>query len=349
MKLDYFWMRLPLKDPFTIARGTITYQDSLVVRLQHNGLTGWGEVTANEYYGHSLTAMTERLNSLSSQLLDRYVVEAPEAVWESALSELQHDRFAVSALDMAAHDWWAKQTDQPVWQRWGLEWNPELKSSFTIGIDTIPEMLRKLRAQPNWPIYKIKLGTAEDLDIIRALREQTDAVFRVDANCGWTAQETIDNSRELAALNVQYIEQPLAPDAAIEDRKRAYEQSALPLIADENCQIPEDLPACFETFHGINVKLCKCGGMTPGLQMLQEARRAGKRTMIGCMVESAIGISGAAQLGPLLDYADLDGANLISGSPTVGVNVIDGEIAEPLEPGIGASLELEQLNGYPVP
>lgn len=349
MNLKQVAMRLPLKDPFTIARGTITHQDALVVQLEHDGIVGLGEVTANDFYGHTLEAMSTGLEKLEPTFLNRYVETPPEELWSDLVKVLAGDMFAVSALDMAAQDWWARRESKSVWQRWGLEWNDQLRSSFTIGIDSIPEMERKLDAEAGWPIYKIKLGTPQDLEIVRTLRQHTNAVFRVDANCGWSVEETIHNSRELAALNVQFIEQPLPREATVDQKREVYQHSALPLIADEDCQTIDDLPHCFELFHGINIKLCKCGGLTPALSMLKRARQAGKRTMIGCMVESAIGISGSAQLGPLLDYADLDGNNLLSGSPTTGVRIQKGTIQLPTEVGTGSQLIVEQMDRYMVP
>src|SRR5262249_6018084 len=153
----------------------------------------------------------------------------------------------------------------------------------------------KMQEFPNWPIYKIKLGTGNDLEIIRALREHTDAVFRVDANTGWTADQTIQYSHELAKLGVEFIEQPM-PAEQWEDQRRAFRESALPLIADESCIIEADVDRCAEAFHGINIKLTKAGGMTPARRMIDRARQLGLKVMIGCMTESSVGISAIAQM-----------------------------------------------------
>lgn len=343
VSLQCYAMRLPLIDPFTISRGTIDHQDSLVVHLQGSQFDGWGEVTANDFYGHSIESMREKLASLASEDLQRIECETPEQCWAYFKDKLQGDMFALSALDMAIHDYYSKAEEKPTWQVWDLQWNDALRSSFTIGIDTTETMVRKLKAQPDWGIYKIKLGTDRDLEIIESLRQHTDAIFRVDANCAWTASQAIEMSKQLKPLGVQFIEQPLTRDSSAEDKRKVCEESVLPIIADEDCQTEEDVSHCLELFDGINVKLCKCGGLTPALRMLKQAKAAGKKTMIGCMVESKIGISGAAQLAPVLDYADLDGANLIADSPTNGVSICNGKIPKPTLPGIGASLQTQRL------
>jgi L-alanine-DL-glutamate epimerase-like enolase superfamily enzyme len=198
-------------------------------------------------------------------------------------------------------------------------------------------MVQKLLEMPGWPIYKIKLGTKYDLDIVRELRKHTDAVFRVDANCGWTADEAIANSHELARLNVEFIEQPL-PAAQWDDVKRVYKESALPIIADESCIGESDVDRCVGHFHGVNVKLVKCGGLTPGKRMVTRARELGMKAMVGCMTESTVGISAIAQLLPLLDYVDMDGAALLASDIADGVKVDRGTCIYPNANGSGVEL-----------
>lgn len=216
------------------------------------------------------------------------------------------------------------------------------QSSYTIGIDSIEKMIAKLNELPDWKIYKIKLGTDRDVEIIRQLRQHTSATFRVDANCGWTAEETIENSHVLKELGVEFIEQPLAANADREEQKKVFEDSALPIVADESCLVEADVEKCVGRFHGVNVKLCKCGGLTPAARMLRQAKTFGMKTMVGCMVESSVGISAAAQLLPLLDYADLDGAVLISEDPADGVSVTNGAVR--LGERFGNGVELNKLN-----
>ncbi len=197
--------------------------------------------------------------------------------------------------------------------------------------------IRILQEFAGWPIYKIKLGTPDDLKIVRELRRHTTAVFRVDANCSWTVEETIANSRELKALGVEFIEQPLAA-GNWEGMKRVFAESALPVMADESCLVEEDVPRCLGFFHGINIKLVKCGGMTPARRMIDAARRLGLKVMIGCMTESTVGISAIAQFLPLLDYVDMDGAMLIARDVASGVRLEKGRALFPDENGNGVRL-----------
>ena len=186
-------------------------------------------------------------------------------------------------------------------------------------------MVAKMQEFPGWPIYKIKLGTANDLEIVRALRGHTDAVFRVDANCGWGAEEAIRNSAALKELGVEFIEQPLPPDDW-EGMKAVYAKSALPVVADESCQTEPDVDRCSGYFHGVNVKLVKCGGLTPARRMIAQAKQLGLKTMVGCMTETSVGISAIAQLLPMLDYVDMDGALLLAKDIATGVTIDRGRV-----------------------
>jgi L-Ala-D/L-Glu epimerase len=342
MKLQLYPVRLPLAHAFTISRESLDSQVSLIVELEHDGLCGYGEVTENQFYGHPLQSIHDSLRGLDGQL-DGYIDQSPLERWDWLMSAVNQDTFAASALDMAAHDWWGRRLGRPTWQVWGLSWHQVPDSSYTIGIDSLDQMVAKWREQPDWSTYKIKLGTPQDLEIVRRLRAETAATFRVDANGAWTAEQTIAHSEVLRDLGVEFIEQPLAQTASAEDKRRVFEQSHLPIIADEDCQSVGDVGRCLGLYHGINVKICKCGGLTPALAMLREARQLGLQTMVGCMVESSIGISGAAQLLPLLDYADLDGAVLLADQPAAGVVVAAGKIYGTDAAGTGAVLHHQRL------
>ncbi len=198
-------------------------------------------------------------------------------------------------------------------------------------------MVAKLNEKPDWPVYKIKLGTPDDLEIVRQLREQTDAVFRVDANGAWSVEETLRNAEAMKPLGVQFIEQPLAADN-IDGMETIYRESALPVIADESCLVPADVVSCHKRFHGINIKLCKCGGLTPARRMIDHARDLEMQVMVGCMTESTVGISAIAQLLPLLDYVDMDGAVLLAEDIATGVTVVRGQCHFPDENGNGVQL-----------
>ncbi|MFO0906383.1 MAG: dipeptide epimerase [Pirellulales bacterium] len=327
---------LPLKHVFTISRESISVQPTIIVELEQDGVRGYGEATTNAYYGATREAMTERLTSLQARL-EPMSCEDPERLWDELADAFVDQPFAQCALDQAAYDLWGKLRGEPVYKLWGLDPSRTPLTNYTIGIDEIDVMVAKMREFPDWPVYKIKLGTPHDLDIVRALRKHTTATFRVDANCGWTADETIRNSFELATLGVEFIEQPLAADQW-DGMKRVRVESALPVIADESCVVEADVARCDGFFHGINIKLVKCGGLTPARRMIADAHRRGLQVMVGCMTESTVGISAIAQLLPLLDYVDMDGALLLARDIASGVRIEQGRCLYPPRAGHGVEL-----------
>jgi L-alanine-DL-glutamate epimerase-like enolase superfamily enzyme len=240
-------------------------------------------------------------------------------------------------LDQAAYDLWGKKQGQPVYKLWGLTTDQCPPTDYTIGIDEIDVMVAKMNEFPGWPVYKIKLGTDRDLEIVRELRKHTEAAFRVDANCGWTAEETIRNSVAFKELGVEFIEQPL-PGDQWDAMREVRTNSALPVIADESCIVETDVDRCVDHFHGVNIKLMKCGGLTPARRMIDRARELGLTVMVGCMTESSVGISAIAQLLPLLDYVDMDGAVLLSKDIASGVTIAKGRCIYPNENGNGVVL-----------
>jgi L-alanine-DL-glutamate epimerase-like enolase superfamily enzyme len=264
-------------------------------------------------------------------------LDDPAQLWQQFDPQLRGNRFAQCALDQAAYDLWGKKLGKSVHELWGQSAEDLPPSNYTIGIDDIDVMVAKMAEFPGWPVYKIKLGTPHDLDIVRELRRHTDAVFRVDANCGWDVEETIANSRELAGLNVEFIEQPL-PAERLPDMDRVFRESALPLVADESCQQEQDVATCHGRFHVINIKLVKCGGLTPARRMISHARRLGMQVMVGCMTESTVGISAIAQLLPQLDYVDMDGAVLLAEDIASGAHLDHGRCVFPKANGTGVQL-----------
>jgi len=336
MKLLLHRIALPLRHVFTISRGSTAVYEALLVELRQDGVSGYGEAGESDYYGATLQNMTEALERVRG-LVEAARPDAPEHLWEQLRPQLAGNSFAQCALDTAAHDLWGKLCGQPVWQLWGLELRHLPPTDYTIGIDTLERMVAKLEEFPGWPVYKIKLGTPDDLEIVRQLRRHTDALFRVDANCAWDAATAIRNSAGLAELGVEFIEQPLPPDQW-HGMKEVVVRSALPLIADESCRFEPDVDRCFPFFHGVNVKLVKCGGLTPARRMIQRARQLGLQTMIGCMTESSVGISAVAQLLPMVDYADLDGALLLARDAATGVTIDRGRVHFPDENGCGVRL-----------
>ncbi len=326
---------LPLRHPFTISRGTVEVQDTVVVQLHEGGCFGYGEATTNPYYGATVESLMRRITA-AAPLLRGVAADDLDAVLAAIGSALGDDTFARCALDMAAHDLWAKRQDRPLHRLWGLDPAAGPASNYTIGIDTPERMVRKLAEVPEWPIYKIKLGTDRDLEIIRELRRHTDKPFRVDANCGWSVKQAIEFSGPLAELGVEFIEQPLAAeDPGMEEVRR---HSALPLFADESCGVEADVDVCAGRFHGINIKLVKCGGLAPARRMIARARELGLDVMCGCMTESTVGISALAQIVPQLDFVDMDGAALLASDIASGVVVEGGLRRYPDRPGTGVEL-----------
>lgn len=335
MKVTLKPYHLKLKHPFTISRDSYSVQPSLIVQLTEGEVSGFGEASSNTYYGATLDKMSAHILN-KQDLIAALKGKTPEVFWDTLFPEFKHDMFALCALDMAYNDLYTKQLKMPLYKYWGLTTNHNPLTNYTIGIDTIDVMVAKLKELP-WPIYKIKLGTKDDLKIIRELRKHTNAVFRVDANCGWTVEETIANSKVLKTLGVEFIEQPLKANDW-EGHKQVYLKSKLPIIADESCQVEADVQKCRNHFHGVNVKLVKCGGLTPAKRMLEDARTKGLKTMVGCMTESSVGISAIAHLLPLLDYVDMDGALLLKEDIATGVTITEGVAAYAKEFGTGVTL-----------
>jgi L-alanine-DL-glutamate epimerase-like enolase superfamily enzyme len=336
MRMTLHRFDLPLQHVFTISRGSTRVSRTLIVELEQDGATGFGEAGESDYYGATVEGIAASLERVRPQV-ESARIEDPAELWRELAPQLAGDTFAQCALDIAAHDLWGKLRGQPVWKLWGLRLENLPATDYTIGIDAVEVMLRKMQEFAGWPIYKIKLGTPDDIRIVRELRRHTDAVFRVDANCAWGVEETLRNAAALKELGVEFIEQPLPPDRW-EDMKRVFAESALPIVADESCQQEPDVDRCDGRFHGVNVKLVKCGGLAPARRMIARARQLGLKTMVGCMTESTVGISAIAQLLPLLDYVDMDGAILLAEDIATGVRLDRGRVVYPDEPGCGVRL-----------
>ena len=332
---------LQLTDIFNISRDSYSERRSLIVELCTGTARGYGEASEHGYYGIHLADLTERAEQVRPWL-EGYSFETPEQLWKDLHPLLQDLPFLQCAIDNAAHDLFGKLKGQPSHRIWNLSAQDLIKTCYTIGIDPIEKMVSKIKKQ-DFDIYKIKLGTDHDLEIIRALRTHTDALFRVDANCGWTADQTIAYAPTLKDLGVEFIEQPLPADDW-EGMKKVRQQSALPVLADESCILEADVERCAEYFDGIVIKLMKCGGITPARRMIERAQMLNLRVMCGCMVESSVGISAIAQLLPLLDYVDMDGALLIDNDPATGVRIAsDGTIRLPERNGLGIQLHTEVI------
>lgn len=332
MKVSYRTYNLPFRHPFTISKGTKTHQPSLVVELEHRGVVGYGEAPAITYYNIPVEKMVEDLER-KKMMVEKFAFTEPERYWHYLHHLFPQNNFLVCALDIATWDMWGKAYRQPLYKLWKLDAATAPQTDYTIGIDTIDKMVEKMKEKP-WPIYKIKLGTPEDIEIMKALRSHTDAIFRIDANAGWTVEEALEKIPQLADLGVEFIEQPLAKDNW-EGMKILYERSPLPLIADESCVVQGDVEKCHGHFHGINIKLTKCSGITPARFMIEKARSLGMKVMVGSMNESSIGSAAIAHLSPLLDYVDMDGPLLLKEDIATGIDFNDGKVVFSDKPGLG--------------
>ena len=326
---------LQLKHTFTISRESIDVQPSLIVELKSDGYSGFGEATSNPYYHITVPMMMQDLEKIRT-VIENTELETPEQFWNKMQPYLVDNMFALCALDLAYNDLYARIKGKKLYELWNYSIDKNPMTDYTIGIASIDKMVSKMKELP-WPIYKIKLGTENDIEIVKELRNQTDAIFRIDANCGWTVDQTIKNSIELKKLGVEFIEQPTTADNW-EAHKEIFKHSALPIIADESCIIESDVAKCHNHFHGVNVKLVKCGGLTSGRRMLLEAKKLGLKTMVGCMTESTVGISAIAHLLPLLDYVDMDGALLLKSDIATGVTIDFGKISYSNLNGTGVTL-----------
>ena len=334
MTLRFQFYDLPLKHPFTISRYTVTVQKTVVVTISDGDVSGYGEATVNPYYDSTVERLTASILSVKNVVTSLDNVH-PAQFWQTIEPYLKDDYFALCAIDIAYWDYYARINKRQLRSYFSDVTKTPL-TSYTIGIDTIEVMQQKIIEMP-WPIYKIKLGTPTDLQIVEALRKVTNAVFRVDANAAWTADEAIENAKILKGLNVEFIEQPLAAQDIL-NMQKVKAESVLPVIADESCQRREDVLKCIGQFHGINIKLMKCGGITPALEMIKTARENNLLVMAGCMTESTVGISALAQIAPLIDYLDADGALLLAEDIATGVTFDFGQIVYPV--GFGTGVEI---------
>jgi L-alanine-DL-glutamate epimerase-like enolase superfamily enzyme len=337
MILQLHDLLLPLRHPFTTANGTLTTQHNLLVSLSDGQYTGYGESPTSRSWPQLATESARAALEKCRPVIESLNFEEPAEFWAQMQPHLGHHPFALCALDQAAHDLWGRRHQRPIWQLWGLHDEALPPTNYTLGLDTTERMVAKLHEFCDWPLYKIKLGSGNDLALMQELRQHTTAVLRVDANTGWTVEQTLCIAPALKALGVEFIEQPLPRDDWA-GMQRLHRECALPIVADEACQTESDIERCAACFSGVNIKLVKAGGLTPARRMIQRACDLGLRVMVGCMCESSIGISATAQLLPLLDDADLDGALLLAEDIADGVVINQGRVTLNRRPGTGARL-----------
>ena len=328
---------MPFEYPFTISGGrTKTHQPSLIVALQLGNLVGYGEAPAISYYNITVEQMISDLD-LKQTMIEKFAFTQPERYWHYLHHLIPQNPFLVCALDMAAWDLFGKMHNQPLYKVWNTEFINTPVTDYTIGIDTIEKMIGKMQQKP-WPVYKIKLGTADDISIVKSLRKHTDAVFRVDANAAWGLNEALEKIPVLKTLGIELIEQPLAKDNW-DEMKILYEQSPLPLFADESCVFEADVEKCVSCFHGINIKLTKCSGITPALRMTKKASEPNLKVMMGRMNECTVGSAAIAHFLPQLDYVDMDGPLLLKEDIATGLQYDNGVINISDNSGLGINVK----------
>jgi len=333
LKLEYHQYNLPFQFPFKISKGEKTHQPGLAVSLSFMGFKGYGEAPSISYYNITVEQMIADLER-KKRFVEQFAFSDPERYWHYLHHLYPNNNFLVCALDMAGWDLFGKLKRKPLYQLWQLDQQNVPATDYTIGIDSIENMLAKMKKKP-WPIYKIKVGVEGDVEMVAALRKESDAIFRVDANGGWSLSEAIEKIPLLAGMGVELVEQPLAKDNW-EGMAELFKNSPLPLIADESCVDEEDVVKCASVFHGINIKLTKCSGITPARRMISDARNRGLKVMLGCMNETSIGSAAIAHLAPLADYIDMDGTLLITEDLGSGISFDEtGKIILSDKPGLG--------------
>ncbi|HYW50000.1 MAG TPA: dipeptide epimerase [Gemmatimonadaceae bacterium] len=340
MRLETEVVTVHTTHPFVIARGGSSEWKVVWVRLiDEQGIEGWGEAAPSRFYGETsdtVLAALERLRPIieSSNVSD---IEQVETAMASALRFNAAARCAVSA---ALHDLQGKRLGVPLWQLWGLTPSASPRSSFTIAIAADDDTLRDRvldAVNAGYPILKVKLGSDRDRRIIQLVRDEAPtAVLRVDANAAWTPKHTLAMAPLLADLGVEFIEQPVAPQD-IDGLRFIRERCALPIVADESCLVASDVVKLAGVVDGVNLKLAKCGSLREALRIIHTARAHGMMVMAGCMIETSLGITAAAHLGPLLDCVDLDGAALLRDDPFIGATITQGIVTLPTTPGLGVT------------
>jgi L-Ala-D/L-Glu epimerase len=335
MKVSHEVIRLKTRYPFVIARGGYAAHENVVVRVtDDDGIEGFGEAAPNRYYGESVATVVAALDQFEPVLgsADAWSLEAIDASLDRVL---RRNGSAKSAVSAALHDLMGKRLGVPVHRLWGLDPADAPQSSFTIGIADNDGLRQRVADAAQYPILKVKLGTDRDMEIVRVVREAAPTKrLRVDANAAWTPSHAVRMVDFLADHDVEFVEQPVAQHD-IDGLRFVRERAKLPIIADESCLVATDIPRLAGAVDGINLKLAKCGSLREALRIVHTARAFGMSVMAGCMIESSLGISAVAQLAPLLDHADLDGAALLAEDPFAGTTIELGSIRLGSGPGLG--------------
>jgi len=337
MNITWKQYDLQLKHTFRISRSARDVAPVIILQIEHDGIIAYGEASPTKRYGESLETIAVFFKKLNFSPF-----ESPfqlEEILTYVDSVEQGNTSAKCAVDLALHDWVGKKLGIPLYQLWGLNPAKTAQCSFTIAIDSKEVVEQKVREAEEYPILKVKVGLDNDEEMINTIRKITDKVLYVDANEGWKDKHlALERLKWLKDQNVEFVEQPMPADQ-FDDLKWLRDKSDLPLIADESVLRLSEVPRLAEAFDGINIKLMKCTGVREAMRMINTARALNMKVMMGCMIETAVGISAGAHLSPLLDYADLDGNVLISNDPFDGVRNIRGELKLNNQPGLGVTLK----------
>ncbi len=332
------WQRIRMAPatPFRTAKAVRTEKETLWTKLQSEGVVGWGEAVPMDTYGQTLDSAETTLKSVAKSLEGRN----PRHI-EDITSELVHgydDQLAtVAAIDAALHDWVGKKYGISTVEWLGLDPTRIPLTSFTIGIADRDAVAEKVRTASEFPIFKVKVGIPEGDAALSTIRATAPAkMIRVDANMGWTADQALSELPRLKEMGVEFVEQPVASND-LDGLKRLKDAAIVPIVADESCVRPCDVLRVAGRVDGINIKLSKCGGIRQGLKMIHLARAHGLKIMLGCMIESSLGISAAAQLAPLVDWLDLDGHLLLANDPFTGLGGRSGRLTIGGGPGLGVT------------
>jgi len=337
MKLTHEQVTLRTKHTFTIARGgSSEFRVVVVTVTDKDGATGVGEASPSRFYGEYADTVPVALAQFAP-ILESADAWSHEAIEHAMNAKMRGNGAAKGAVMAALCDLQGKRLGQPLFKLWGLDPKAAPGSSFTIAIAAEEELRLKIREAKDYPILKVKLGSERDEEIIRIIREEApDKTIYVDANCAWNPKQALNNIEMLVGYDVEFVEQPLPPED-VEGLRFVRDRSPLPIIADESCVVASDIPKLAGVVDGINIKLAKCGGPREAIKMAAVARAHGMRVMMGCMIETSVGITTAAHLSPLLDYADLDGAALVANDPWKGATIDGGVIRIPTAPGLGVT------------
>jgi L-alanine-DL-glutamate epimerase-like enolase superfamily enzyme len=326
---------LKLRHAWGLSRGTWTTRRNAFLKIERDGTVGIGEaapIARYEETAEGAAAFIEKARPVLERDLREYAIR-----WDEIEALTPGEHAAKAALDMALLDWTGKKLGVPLCRLLGLSRDKALTTTYSIGIDEVAVMQQKVREAADFGVYKIKVGSQDDRKIIEGIRAVTRKPLRADANEGWKSkEEALEMINWMAGRGVELIEQPM-PAAMLKDYAWLKERAKLPIFADESLMKASDIPKIAPYFHGLNIKLMKCGGVQEAVRMAAMARALGLKLMVGCMIESSLGISAAAAVTPLFDYADLDGNLLIANDPFQGVRTVKDRLVLNDRPGLGVT------------